>query len=95
VTSWGMINFKDKDYEMKSPLEIYIDNCGFIYIVDSGKHRIFKFDESGNFLIEWGDYGTGRGLLNEPSALNIDSKGNVFVVDKGNNRVQQFKIPSQ
>jgi len=90
-----MINLKDNDYEMKTPMGIYIDNYDFIYIVDYGKHRIFKFDENGNFLIEWGNYGTGRGLLNMPSALNIDSKGNVFVVDKGNNRIQQFKVPSQ
>lgn len=95
LTSWGMISLKDKDYEMKNPKGIYIDNYDFIYIVDYGTHRIFKFDENGNFLIGWGNSGTGRGQFNMPSALSIDSKGNVFVVDKGNNRIQQFKVPSQ
>jgi len=95
LTSWGMINLKDKDYEMRAPKGIYIDIYNFIYIVDSGRHRIFKFDENGKFLMEWGIYGTGRGQFIVPFALNIDSKGNVFVVDKGNNRVQQFKVPSQ
>jgi len=95
LTSWGMISLKDKDYEMRAPKGIYIDIYNFIYIVDSGRHRIFKFDEHGKFLMEWGDYGTGRGQFIVPFALNIDSKGNVFVVDKGNNRVQKFKIPSQ
>jgi sugar lactone lactonase YvrE len=45
---------------------------------------------AGNFLFQWGSYGTGIGQLYKPSGIAIDNSGNVFVSDTYNNRIQEF-----
>jgi hypothetical protein len=52
--------------------------------------RIQKFTNTGTFIREWGDDGTGNGQINGPVGVSIDSKGNVFVADNGNDRIQKF-----
>ncbi len=52
--------------------------------------RILKFNSEGQFLMEWGEMGSGPGQFMQPHALAMDSRGRLFVGDRSNNRVQIF-----
>jgi DNA-binding beta-propeller fold protein YncE len=93
ATAWGRIDLRAN--RMESPKGVYVDSQGFIFVADSGNHRIIKFDPSGKFMMQWGTYGSGLGQFNLPNALTIDSKGEIYVVDKENNRLQHFKVPGE
>ncbi len=59
-----------------------------ILVADSGNDRIQAFDAQGNFVSEFGGYGSGSGEFSSPQGLAVDSVGNVVVADSGNDRLQ-------
>lgn len=61
-----------------------------VYIADGNNHRIQVFDFQGNYISQWGSYGTDDGQFNVPSGIALGSNGLVYVVDHGNNRIQSF-----
>jgi len=52
--------------------------------------RIVKFDQDGEFLMEWGRRGTGPGEFNLVHCVTVDAAGRVYVADRNNRRVQVF-----
>lgn len=67
-----------------------IDQQGSIFVVDNGNNRIQKFDNSGNFIILWGNFGTSNASFHNPTGVACDAKGDVYVLDTNNHRVQKF-----
>lgn len=63
----------------------------FVYICDSGNNRIQVTDYDGNYLFEFGIFGTGDGQFNSPYGVATDGT-RVFVSDAGNHRVQYFDL---
>lgn len=73
---------------------------GWLYVVDTNNSRIQKFDLSGNYLSQWGSYGTDNGQFRfvdfaggtqgPEGGIALDGSGNVYVVDNFNCRVQKF-----
>jgi len=61
--------------------------CGRILVADSGNHRVQAFDSLGNYLSEFGTFGSGPGQFNDPQGLAVDGSGRVIVVDQGNDRL--------
>lgn len=53
--------------------------------------RILKFNAEGEFLMAFGEMGSGPGQFMQPHALAMDSRGRLFVGDRSNNRVQIFE----
>jgi tripartite motif-containing protein 71 len=78
-----------------NPWGIAVDRDGFVYITDSGNHRVQKLDRDGNFETQWGGFGGSAGQFNFPYGLAVDRRGSVFVLDSSNFRVQQFMIASE
>ncbi|MCX8103419.1 MAG: hypothetical protein N3E42_03120, partial [Candidatus Bipolaricaulota bacterium] len=79
------------DGQFNGPTDIAIDPTGYIYVVDSGNHRIQKFDSAGRFVSKWGTKGAGDGQFETPVSIALDSFGKIaYVVDRGNNRIQKF-----
>jgi len=66
---------------------VYSNN---LYVHDRYNYRIQKFDLSGNYISQWGTYGTGDGQLNNGGGISVDSAGNVYLADTYNDRVQKF-----
>jgi len=82
------------------PRGIAVDSKNNIYVVDSGNHRIQKFDSQGNYLLQWGTYGLGDGQFMTPKGIAVDKNDNVFVSeDDWQNlevaRVQKFDSEGQ
>ncbi|MEC4673689.1 MAG: 6-bladed beta-propeller [Nitrospirota bacterium] len=67
-----------------------IDRQGSVFAVDNGNNRIQKFENNGNFILLWGNFGQNNGNFNNPTALACDGKGDVYVCDTNNHRVQKF-----
>ena len=61
--------------------------CNRILVADSGNHRVQAFDSLGNFLSEFGEFGSGEGQFNNPQGVAVDSSGRVLVADSSNNRI--------
>lgn len=71
-----------------------MDADGYLFIVDSGNHRIIGSGPT-SFRCVVGCSGTGGpgpDQLNLPYAMVFDSNGNIFVTDGINYRIQKFVL---
>ena len=69
---------------------IAVDASGNVYVADTGNNRIEKFDSNGNYLAQWGTYGSGNGQFRSPIGVAVDASGDVYVSDEYNARVEKF-----
>jgi hypothetical protein len=51
---------------------------------------VAKYDKNGDWMMSWGERGTGPGQFNLPHAIVIDGKDNIYVGDRTNRRIQVF-----
>ncbi len=83
--------------QFERPNGIAMDPSGrFIYVADTGNHRIQKFTADGQFVAAWGrnstletERGTAEGF-NEPWDAALSSTGHIYVADTWNHRVQKL-----
>jgi len=77
---------------LNCPTGIVLDAEKYLFIVDSGNHRIVGSGLNG-FRCLVGCYGQGSqsNRLNHPFSLSFDRSGNMFVADQDNNRIQKFE----
>ena len=80
----------DASVELYDPLNAVVDKDGNLFVVDSGNHRIKKYDKEGTLLLAWGTNGSLDGMLHYPSDIEVDDSQTVYVSDMGNNRIQKF-----
>lgn len=77
------------DGQLLQPRNVAIGPDGFLYVVDSGNHRVQVFDSAGNYVRQWGEFGGDPGQFNEPWGIAVDDE-TVFVADTWNHRLQKF-----
>ena len=77
---------------MDAPIGVAVDGSDNVFVVDTVKNKVLKFNISGTLLAQWGDAasGSGKGEFSGPHGVAVNSKGEVYVADTGNNRVQKF-----
>ena len=74
-----------------SPEGIAVDRSNDVYVVDASNQRVEKFDSSGNYLTQWGSYGSGNGQFSYyPSGVAVDGGNNVYVADEYHDRIEKF-----
>jgi DNA-binding beta-propeller fold protein YncE len=73
-----------------APYFLALDSSNNVYVGDLNNSRVVKFDRNGNYLTQWGSYGTNNGQFGSPYGVAVDSSNNVYVVDSGNDRVEKF-----
>src|ERR1035438_9531665 len=75
-------------------MRIALDSSNSVYVTDEAtylvQNRVVKFDGNGNYLAQWGSYGSGNGQFSDPTGIAVDSSNNVYVVDGANDRVEKF-----
>jgi hypothetical protein len=85
-------------HKLASPAAMAVTRSGNILVFDDGNSRIVKLDGSGNFLMEFGQPGSG-GAQVQPGglsdALAVDQYENVFVVNPVSPQVQIFNAEGQ
>ena len=81
----------DGENTFDGPADVAVAPNGDIFVVDGhGNNRVVKFNKDGEFIMSWGEAGTGPGQFNEPHCLAFDSQGRLFVGDRVNERIQVF-----
>jgi len=80
--------------EFVNPRGVVLDNENHIYVVDSGNHRVQKFDINGNYLLQFGGRGKGDGQLNTPYGITTHNN-KVYVADYSNHRIVVFQCDGQ
>jgi gliding motility-associated-like protein len=82
--------------QLFSPVSVFLDRDGGMYVADNNNNRVQKFppgstSASNGFTVA-GGYGQGMAAnqLNHPSSVFVDSHGNLYVADEGNHRIQEF-----
>jgi DNA-binding beta-propeller fold protein YncE len=73
-----------------NPHDAALGPDGNLYVADRYNHRVQVFDQEGNFIRQFGNYGSGNGEFNESTGLHVAPDGKVYVSDWGNARVQVF-----
>jgi sugar lactone lactonase YvrE len=88
VKTIGSTDTEDENLAFHIPADIAIDSQGNIYILDSGNHRIQKFDSDGKYLATFGRKGQGPAEYYFPVSIDIDPKGYIYISDPQNQRIQ-------
>jgi hypothetical protein len=79
------------DGQFRQPTDVTWDTAGDIFISDGYVNsRIAKYDKNGDWVKQWGKYGTNSGEFNTPHSIAADAQGNIYVADRGNARIQVF-----
>lgn len=63
---------------------------GSLYVADWFNHRIQRFDADGDYVGQWGGYGSPNGSLIFPRGILVSPAGDVVVTDSENNRIDVF-----
>lgn len=91
VGNIGDLESDDGNVLFYMPADIAVDTAGNVYVLDSGNHRIQKFDPQGNFLASFGRQGQGPGEFQHPQSIDIDAQGFMYISDSGNQKIQVLK----
>ncbi|PFX22950.1 E3 ubiquitin-protein ligase TRIM71 [Stylophora pistillata] len=66
-----------------------------IFVSDRDAHLVKVYNEKGQFLYEFGRFGTGAGELNHPTGLAVDKTGHLLVCCENHDAVQIFTLNGQ
>jgi sugar lactone lactonase YvrE len=72
ITSWGKHGSAPGEFDV--PHSLAMDSAGRLYVGDRSNSRIQIFDQSGNFIAEWKQFG-------RPSSVYIDNNDMIYVAD--------------
>lgn len=79
IRSWGHTGYGPGEFRQIHALAI--DNDGRLFVADRFNNRIQLFDQDGNFLAIWTQFG-------RPSGIYFDTAGHIFVADSESDDVQ-------
>jgi sugar lactone lactonase YvrE len=72
ITSWGKHGSAPGEFDV--PHSLAMDSAGRLYVGDRSNSRVQIFDQSGNFIAEWKQFG-------RPSSVYIGSNDVIYVAD--------------
>lgn len=93
VRQWSLLGWSTD--EGKIPwIEPYVtvDAGGFVYVTDSIKNIIHRFDPIGEQVVQAGGSGNTPFQLRSPKGIVVDSQGNLYIADSANHRIIKTKI---
>jgi streptogramin lyase len=76
--------------DLAGAFDLSVDAGGCIYVTDTGRHLVRKYDHSGEALMRFGGFGSAPGRMNQPSGVTVEPNGYIWVSDTGNRRIQSF-----
>lgn len=84
----GEVDTADANFAFYLPGDIAVDAAGNLYVLDSGNHRVQKFNPEGKYLATFGRQGQGPGEFYFPTSIDVDPDGNIAIADPQNKRIQ-------
>jgi DNA-binding beta-propeller fold protein YncE len=87
VEGWETESVVNKPY-------LRVDGRGRVYVGDPEGYRVLVFDDQGQFLMSFGQYGFDMASFTLPLGMAFDATGNLYVVDSDNSRVLKFEAAS-
>jgi hypothetical protein len=64
---------------------------GSVYVADPINSRVQRFEPDGDYVSQFGSFGSGNGQFSRPTGVAVDpADGDVLVADRDNHRVQRF-----
>jgi DNA-binding beta-propeller fold protein YncE len=88
AASWG--SHGEGPGEFEEPRGVAVSLQGAVFVADTGNHRLQVFDETGEFVAEWGE-----AVLGEPVDVAVGVDGRVYVVDTEHDSVFVFSSGGQ
>lgn len=76
--------------ELRDARGLSVSGEGWIYIADTGHHRVIAVDDSGRVRAETGGLGAAHGQFRWPQSVIADRGNAVWVLDYGNRRIEKF-----
>jgi len=80
----------DPTDRVSRPTNLAFDAEGYLYVTDSGRFQILKFDRDGNLRATIGKAGDNLGHFARPRGTAFDREGRLYAVDAAFNNVQIF-----
>ncbi|MBS4200922.1 YIP1 family protein [Bacillus sp. FJAT-49732] len=71
--------------DIVNPEDIFIDDKGSIYVVDSGKKKVLVANSKGDIVAE-----IGAGIFGVPKGVFVDEQGDIYVADYEKEKVFRF-----
>jgi sugar lactone lactonase YvrE len=78
-----------------APQDVAVDAEGYIYVADTGNHRIQKFTPYGGLKIAFGEHGSDGEQFIFPSGIAVDEDLILYIADTGNNRVERYQLSTE
>ncbi len=78
------------DVEFEYPSSVAQSQRGNVYVADPVNGKVIKFSGDGQFLLEFGGIGYGRGRLIEPVSIAVSLNEKVLIVDIGKNQILEY-----
>ncbi len=87
-------NGKSGTFTLLCPTDVVLDDDNYLFIVDSGQHRIIGSGPNGFRCIVgcFSSTGFAYSQLYYPQSMTFDRYGNFFVADMENSRIQKFVL---
>jgi uncharacterized protein (TIGR03663 family) len=84
VQAWAGQSINNKPY-------VAVDSMGRLYVTDPEGYRILIFDQNGNYLARFGQFGSEADRFGLPNGIAVDSQNNLYIADAGNNRIARYE----
>lgn len=76
------------------PVNVYIDENDWVWVLSASHNRILKYNRSGEFQYGWGVYGPAaggfEGGLARPHQMAVDQEGSLFIANYDGGWVNKF-----
>lgn len=76
--------------DLSQAIAIDISPNAELFIVESGKNRVVKFDLAGKLLDSFGGRGSGDYQFDNPGSMDVTNGLKIYVTDVANRRIQIF-----
>ncbi len=72
-----------------------VNDAGDVFAVDPEGYRVLQFNNNGEIIRYWGDYGASLDTFGLTGSVAVDPlDGGIWVSDAGNSRLMHFTLPS-
>ena len=79
-----------RQWPVQFPHGVAVDSSNNVYVADAYNNRVEKFDGNGNYLTQWGSYGSGNGQFDDPVGIASGQQQQCLCGRLHNNRVEKF-----